>query len=72
MARATVRSDGVRWPSPGGDARVRGRRFGAQLRIAEHAGTRYYDLWNGVELKPEVQPAHVFRIRRWLVGEKFV
>jgi starch synthase (maltosyl-transferring) len=33
-------------------------------------------IWHGsanyVELNPEVQPAHVFRVRRWLVGEKFV
>jgi starch synthase (maltosyl-transferring) len=33
-------------------------------------------IWRGsanyVELNPEVQPAHVFRVRRWLVGEKFV
>jgi starch synthase (maltosyl-transferring) len=33
-------------------------------------------IWHGsahyVELNPEVQPAHVFRVRRWLAGEKFV
>ncbi|HEX8490510.1 MAG TPA: maltotransferase domain-containing protein, partial [Chthoniobacterales bacterium] len=33
-------------------------------------------LWRGdrnyVELDPRVQPAHIFRVRRWLVGEKFV
>jgi starch synthase (maltosyl-transferring) len=33
-------------------------------------------LWRGernyVELNPEVQPAHIFRVRRWLTGEKFV
>ena len=33
-------------------------------------------LWRGtsnyVELNPEVQPAHIFRVRRWLAGEKFV
>jgi starch synthase (maltosyl-transferring) len=33
-------------------------------------------LWSGsanyVELNPEVQPAHIFRVRRWLAGEKFV
>ena len=33
-------------------------------------------LWHGprnfVELNPEVQPAHIFRVRRWLAGEKFV
>jgi starch synthase (maltosyl-transferring) len=27
---------------------------------------------NYVELNPEVQPAHVFRVRRWLAGDKFV
>ena len=30
-------------------------------------------LWRGernyVELNPEVQPAHIFRVRRWLTGE---
>ncbi|HSP44605.1 MAG TPA: hypothetical protein VLO30_01305, partial [Chthoniobacterales bacterium] len=35
--------------------------------------TRY--LWRGernyVELDPTAQPAHVFRVRRWLAGEKF-
>jgi hypothetical protein len=33
-------------------------------------------LWHGernyVELNPQIQPAHVFRVRRWLTGEKFV
>ena len=33
-------------------------------------------LWRGdrnyVELNPAYQPAHIFRIRRWLAGEKFV
>jgi len=33
-------------------------------------------IWRGsanyVELNPEVQPAHVFRVRRWLVGDRFV
>lgn len=33
-------------------------------------------LWHGprnyVELNPQVQPAHIFRVRRWLAGEKFV
>ncbi|HXM32411.1 MAG TPA: alpha-1,4-glucan--maltose-1-phosphate maltosyltransferase [Chthoniobacterales bacterium] len=33
-------------------------------------------LWRGernyVELNPQVQPAHVFRVRRWLAGDKFV
>jgi starch synthase (maltosyl-transferring) len=33
-------------------------------------------LWRGdqnyVELDPQVQPAHIFRVRRWLAGEKFV
>src|SRR4051812_25140847 len=33
-------------------------------------------LWRGernyVELDPAVQPAHIFRVRRWLAGEKFV
>jgi len=33
-------------------------------------------LWRGernyVELNPSVQPAHIFRVRRWLTGEKFV
>jgi starch synthase (maltosyl-transferring) len=33
-------------------------------------------LWRGdrnyVELNPLVQPAHIFRVRRWLAGEKFV
>jgi starch synthase (maltosyl-transferring) len=32
--------------------------------------------WHGnsnyVELNPRVQPAHIFRVRRWLAGEKFV
>ena len=33
-------------------------------------------LWRGernyVELNPAIQPAHIFRARRWLAGEKFV
>jgi starch synthase (maltosyl-transferring) len=33
-------------------------------------------LWRGdrnyVELNPAIQPAHIFRVRRWLAGEKFV
>src|SRR3954471_16317025 len=33
-------------------------------------------LWRGdrnyVELNPAFQPAHIFRVRRWLTGEKFV
>jgi starch synthase (maltosyl-transferring) len=33
-------------------------------------------LWRGdrnyVELNPQVQPAHIFRVRRWLAGEKFL
>jgi starch synthase (maltosyl-transferring) len=33
-------------------------------------------IWRGsenyVELNPEVQPAHIFRVRRWLAGEQFV
>jgi starch synthase (maltosyl-transferring) len=33
-------------------------------------------IWHGsanyVELNPQVQPAHVFRVRRWLAGDKFV
>jgi starch synthase (maltosyl-transferring) len=33
-------------------------------------------LWRGdrnyVELNPAVQPAHIFRVRRWLAGEKFL
>jgi starch synthase (maltosyl-transferring) len=33
-------------------------------------------LWHGernyVELNPQAQPAHVFRVRRWLAGDKFV
>jgi starch synthase (maltosyl-transferring) len=33
-------------------------------------------IWGGsrnyVELNPRVQPAHIFRVRRWLAGEKFV
>jgi len=33
-------------------------------------------LWRGernyVELNPAFQPAHIFRVRRWLAGEKFV
>jgi starch synthase (maltosyl-transferring) len=33
-------------------------------------------LWRGernyVELNPLIQPAHIFRVRRWLTGEKFV
>jgi starch synthase (maltosyl-transferring) len=27
---------------------------------------------NYVELNPQVQPAHIFRVRRWLAGDKFV
>ena len=38
------------------------------------SGARY--IWRGranyVELNPEVQPAHIFRVRRWLDGEEFV
>jgi starch synthase (maltosyl-transferring) len=33
-------------------------------------------LWRGdrnyVELNPAIHPAHIFRVRRWLAGEKFV
>jgi starch synthase (maltosyl-transferring) len=33
-------------------------------------------LWRGdrnyVELNPQAQPAHIFRVRRWVAGEKFV
>jgi starch synthase (maltosyl-transferring) len=33
-------------------------------------------LWRGernyVELNPAIQPAHIFRVRRWLAGEKFI
>ena len=33
-------------------------------------------VWHGernyVELHPQVQPAHIFRVRRWLAGDKFV
>ena len=33
-------------------------------------------IWRGernyVELHPQVQPAHIFRVRRWLAGDKFV
>jgi starch synthase (maltosyl-transferring) len=36
--------------------------------------TRY--IWQGrrnyVELDPEIQPAHIFRVRRWVGGERFV
>jgi len=38
----------------------------SDARYLWHAGANY------VELNPEVQPAHIFRVRRWLVGEKFV
>ena len=38
------------------------------------SGTRY--TWRGrrnyVELDPEIQPAHVFRVRRWVGGDQFV
>jgi starch synthase (maltosyl-transferring) len=38
------------------------------------SGTRY--TWRGrrnyVELDPEIQPAHIFRIRRWVGGDQFV
>ena len=27
---------------------------------------------NYAELNSQVQPAHIFRVRRWFVGEKFV
>jgi gamma-glutamyl hercynylcysteine S-oxide synthase len=30
---------------------------GEQLRVAYHAGVRYYDLWHGTELKPAVRGA---------------
>jgi starch synthase (maltosyl-transferring) len=33
-------------------------------------------IWHGsanyVELNPEVQPAHIFRVRRWLAADRFV
>ena len=33
-------------------------------------------IWRGrrnyVELDPEIQPAHIFRIRRWAGGDRFV
>ena len=33
-------------------------------------------IWRGernyIELHPQVQPAHIFRVRRWLAGDKFV
>ena len=36
--------------------------------------TRY--IWHGrrnyIELDPQEQPAHIFRVRRWVAGEKFV
>jgi starch synthase (maltosyl-transferring) len=32
----------------------------------------WYGTRNYVELNPQVQPAHIFRVRRWLAGEKFV
>ena len=28
---------------------------GNQIRVAHKSGTRYYDLWNGTELKPDIQ-----------------
>jgi len=32
-------------------------------------------IWHGrrnyVELDPEVQPAHIFRVRRWIAGDRF-
>ena len=38
------------------------------------SGTRY--TWRGrrnyVELDPEIQPAHIFRVRRWVGGDQFV
>ena len=38
------------------------------------SGARY--IWRGrrnyVELDPEIQPAHVFRVRRWVGGDQFV
>ena len=38
------------------------------------SGTRY--TWRGrrnyVELDPEIQPAHMFRVRRWVGGDQFV
>jgi starch synthase (maltosyl-transferring) len=38
----------------------------SDVRYIWHGGANY------VELNPETQPAHVFRVRRWLAGEKFV
>jgi starch synthase (maltosyl-transferring) len=38
----------------------------SDARYIWHGGANY------VELNPEVQPAHVFRVRRWLVGDRFV
>jgi starch synthase (maltosyl-transferring) len=36
-------------------------------------GERY--IWHGrrnyVELDPEIQPAHIFRVRRWIEGDRF-
>jgi formylglycine-generating enzyme required for sulfatase activity len=32
---------------------------GAQIRIAQQSGMRYWDLWNGVELKPDVRDGKV-------------
>jgi len=33
-------------------------------------------VWHGrrnyVELDPEIQPAHIFRVRRWISGDRFV
>jgi starch synthase (maltosyl-transferring) len=38
------------------------------------SGARY--IWRGrrnyVELDPEIQPAHIFRVRRWASGDRFV
>jgi starch synthase (maltosyl-transferring) len=32
-------------------------------------------IWHGrrnyIELDPEIQPAHIFRIRRWIEGDRF-
>jgi starch synthase (maltosyl-transferring) len=38
----------------------------SDARYIWHGGRNY------VELNPQVQPAHIFRVRRWLTGEKFV
>jgi len=38
----------------------------SDARYIWHGGANY------VELNPEVQPAHIFRVRRWLVGDRFV